>query len=414
MNQLLKLILFVGLLGLWSNESQADLLYVANHATGSIAVYDADTGMLINPSFITGLIRPRGLAIDNGALYISDFGTGKVGKYDARTGAVINPALVSGVIFPDAVAVSDNVLYVANMDGREANLGKVRTFDATTGAVLNSLLISDLNFPVGLAVDGNKLFVLLYGDGRGSIGEYDAGTGIVLNSTFIPRVIEANGMVLSGRSLWVDWGTRAPDGAVYKYTVDPEHLAENPGTPPVIPALDRPTSIAVSGDNLYVAFFRDGTVRKYNARTGELLNDKLITTPPGAIGGMIVLTGDSPAMLPDAKGDPMMSTANQLVATVVSSMDYLILGTVLLLVLAVMGLFVIYRDRNPEEPVPEEPRRFHFPTPFYLGLLTLLLMIIALGGYFTFAKVIFTLDANIEGLKNPDGKPVVGSSPHGA
>ncbi len=74
-------------------------------SNGTVAVYDAVTGGVVNASFITGLNSPLGLAISGNNLFVANFGSGTVGEYDATTGATINANFVTGLNGPVDLAV---------------------------------------------------------------------------------------------------------------------------------------------------------------------------------------------------------------------------------------------------------------------------------------------------------------------
>jgi WD40 repeat protein len=217
-----------------------DTLFVANTADGTIGTYNATTGAPINANFITG--AGGGLAVSGNTLFVvcggRSTGSGTVGEYDASTGAVINANFVTGLTAPRTIAVSGNTLLVTcNGSGPPGSTlsGIVSAYDANTGAVINANFIKGLSNPQGLAVSGNNLFVA--DAGTDTISEYDANTGRVINAKFIT-------------------GVRA-DGVI-QFSV--------------------PIGIAVSGDDLLVANnVANGTVGRYNAITGALIDAHFIT-----------------------------------------------------------------------------------------------------------------------------------------
>ena len=60
-----------------------------------------------------------------------------VSEYDAKTGAVINPGFITGLFFPEGLAVKGNTLFVANA-GNTLNNGTVGEYNATTGKAINA------------------------------------------------------------------------------------------------------------------------------------------------------------------------------------------------------------------------------------------------------------------------------------
>jgi sugar lactone lactonase YvrE len=69
-------------------------LFVAEGSNGTVAEFNADTGQLLNASFITGLGDAESVTTDDdGHIYVST--QSSIGEYDADTGAAINPDLVN-------------------------------------------------------------------------------------------------------------------------------------------------------------------------------------------------------------------------------------------------------------------------------------------------------------------------------
>ncbi|HZZ58832.1 MAG TPA: hypothetical protein VFE31_13450 [Opitutaceae bacterium] len=74
-------------------DSDGDL-FTADGSTGTVSEFDAATGQLLNPDFITGLGWAVSVATDNsGDLFVSS--QNSIGEYSAVTGAVINADLIS-------------------------------------------------------------------------------------------------------------------------------------------------------------------------------------------------------------------------------------------------------------------------------------------------------------------------------
>src|ERR1700745_4046169 len=96
-------------------------------------------------------------------IFVANSGAGTIGDY-AASGAAINPSLISGLNGPTGVAVSDQRLFVTN-----ATSGTIGEY-TVSGTTINASLISGLNGPAGIAVSGGNLFVA--NKGNGTIGEY--------------------------------------------------------------------------------------------------------------------------------------------------------------------------------------------------------------------------------------------------
>jgi glucose/arabinose dehydrogenase len=84
---------------------------------------NAHAGAAINPSFITGLSNPVGLAVFGNTVFVANSYVNTVGKYNATTGAAINASFITGLSNPEGLAVSGNTLFVANYGG---TVGKYR------------------------------------------------------------------------------------------------------------------------------------------------------------------------------------------------------------------------------------------------------------------------------------------------
>lgn len=198
-----------------------DTLLATNYSTGVIGAYNATTGAVINANFITGLNFPDALAISGNTLFVSNqvtssssappFVPGFVSTYNATTGALINPSFITGLSSPGRLLVSGNTLFVENGDvgPRAFSIG---TYNASNGAAINPNFITTgpsnpngLAF-TGIALLGNTLFVADYGFGAlgaGTVGEYDGTTGTAINSNFISGLNGPEGLALLGNTLFV-------------------------------------------------------------------------------------------------------------------------------------------------------------------------------------------------------------------
>ena len=109
------LVLFLGTLLAVQAHGQ---IYVSDNTNGTVGEYNLD-GTAINPSLISGLTQPAGLALSGKHLYVIVHGDGTNGTvqvYNATTGAVINPSLVTAPQLPEILALSGNNLYVVRPD----------------------------------------------------------------------------------------------------------------------------------------------------------------------------------------------------------------------------------------------------------------------------------------------------------
>jgi len=225
------LIVFLGTLLAGQARGQ---IFVANSGSGTIGEYDYNNGGTMQPSLVSGLSSPWGIAVSGANLLVANNTAGTIGKYNVTTGATVNASLVSGLSSPRGVAVSGGYLYVANYKS-----GTIGEYNATTGATVNASLVSGLNGPTGIAVSGGYLYVANYKSG--TIGEYNATTGATVNASLV-----------SG--------------------------------------LRRPAGIAVPGANLFVANSGTGTIGEYNATTGATVKASLVSGLSGPIGIAVVAT----------------------------------------------------------------------------------------------------------------------------
>jgi YVTN family beta-propeller protein len=216
--------------------------------SSTVAEYDATTGALINPNFITGLYNADGLAVYGNNLFVVwGLGTGRIGEYDATTGAVVNANFIKGLSDPWTLTVSGNTLFVANYGPNT-----VYEYDATTGALIKP--INTGGEPFGVAASGNNLLVCATSTSLGvgtTVSEYNATTGASINPNFIT-------------------------GLVYE-----------------------PFALAVSGNNLLVEQGESGAeIQEYNATTGALINANFITGLISGINSAFPFYGNAIAVSP--------------------------------------------------------------------------------------------------------------------
>ena len=113
--------------------------------------------------------------------------------------------------------------------------GVVSEYSASTGEMINAQVITGLNGPYGLLVRGNTLFVAdSFG---GAVRKYNANTGFPINANFITGLHKPAGLAVIRTFL-----------------------------PPVL-----------GGNFLFVANETNGTVGKYDANNGAVINASFIT-----------------------------------------------------------------------------------------------------------------------------------------
>ena len=126
----------------------------------SVGEYDVSTNpaTLIKANFITGLNGATGLAVSGNNLFVANAGNGTVGVYNATTGAVINANLITGLTarlgVSTGLAVSGNNLFVANFTSPGADTSTVSEYNVSTNTatLIKANFITGLNGLVGLAV----------------------------------------------------------------------------------------------------------------------------------------------------------------------------------------------------------------------------------------------------------------------
>lgn len=227
-------------------------LYVGSDLPGPMQVgtYDASTGAAMNSSFITsfGISGPSALLLSGNILYVAS--AAAVTAYNATTAAVITSFGTGFPAFIGGLALSGNILYVTN---EATGTNTVKTYDATTGAAL-SLTINLGTRPSGIAVSGNTLYVAE--ENANLVIGFNAITGAATG--FSIPVTFPQSLALSGNNLYVGYGAGT---ARYDATTG----AAIPFSSPIIGGS---LGVAISGDNLYVAFAGAGNVSEFDATTG--------------------------------------------------------------------------------------------------------------------------------------------------
>ncbi len=343
-------------------------LYFLNPDESSVSKYDADTGALIKADFITGLVGPKNLVYANGAIFITQLGTslfngGFVGKYDAATGAPINPSLVSGLSVPQFVAVAGDDLLIGSFDGsgRYSVVGK---YNSETGAVINRFFISIQGGLDGLAATQDRIYIGSEGVASG-LASYDAKSGAVINAHLCP--FSSNGIAAEGDAVWLSASVRYVGGATggNTFRIDGTSGANTMGLmSPLVRGIGGP--IAVSGDEIFI-FTLQGEVRKYNASTGDEINARFITLPPGTHGVLAAVPRAAPAGsgLADAARNTFSTHHLIYLQALVYSfpaIGYSVLAVGLLVVVGALVLLVRFLRRRPAA-VPAEPMAPAQPQP---------------------------------------------------
>jgi hypothetical protein len=165
-------------LGGYGITTNGTALWVSNVNQDTINSYSTETGLPVSaPPLVSGLNKPRGVAVSGNVLYVADTDISGIKSLDATTGSPIASSRL-GFDEPRGIAVSGNRVYVSNFGNNT-----IGVYDGTTCNPINASFISGLGGPIGLKVKGNTLYVAEAAAGR--ISTYDAKTGAVINANLI-------------------------------------------------------------------------------------------------------------------------------------------------------------------------------------------------------------------------------------
>jgi DNA-binding beta-propeller fold protein YncE len=148
-----------------------------------------------------------------------------------------------------------------------------------------------------------------------------------------------------GDDLWI-----ANAGALFKMNADTGlSVLGFPFPRPLIPNLGYSGAIAVAGDDLYVANQHDGIVSKYNATTGELINDRFVPPLDDQLGGIAVApqsaSGDH--ALADLEFESRARFSNFAMVMLMDG-NYIFLIVGMMIAFIIVGvLWLIFRRRTP-------------------------------------------------------------------
>jgi len=198
-------------------------LYVTNFNAGRIDRYDTVDGLVggaRSVGFISGLSIPTGIVVSGGQIFVESYTLGTISVYDAATGHLINANLITGLDHPWGLAVSGGELFVTNVGNGSTGTGFVGAY-TTSGTTVNANLITGLTAPRGIAVGGsisgntNALFVATSYDSQGHqhVGEYTTAGGTV-NASFITAMQNPYGVAVSGNNLFV---SNVGNSTIYEY-----------------------------------------------------------------------------------------------------------------------------------------------------------------------------------------------------
>lgn len=147
---------------------------------GSIAIISKE-GKIVNPSWVSGLNAPKGMAISNGKLYVTDID--EFVEIDIATAKVSNKWKVEGAQFLNDVAAYNGTVYFTDM-----NTGKVHAF--ANGAITTISEGNETINGIAVATDGT-----IHGLDASGLKKWNAdGTSTVVNA----QVTGGDGLVILG------------------------------------------------------------------------------------------------------------------------------------------------------------------------------------------------------------------------
>lgn len=271
----------------------AQTLFVVNGAGTTVGAYDANTGAVINASFISSALPPMSVAVSGNDLFVGYWGdsggngNGRgIARYNATTGALIDSSFIPGIA-PTGMTVLNNTLYVS-----DAVWDVVRSYNATTGAVINASLFSGINnnlWGALAAVPNASIYGtdVVFFSSAGIPGATGPAGGVFghpspsyPNEPYLdPYTMTADhngephggiyGLAHSGNLMWAVH----QDGKIAAYD---DHYGLPVAGPAVITGSQVPFAATAYGNTLFVSNL-GGTVATYNATTGELINASFIT-----------------------------------------------------------------------------------------------------------------------------------------
>jgi VCBS repeat-containing protein len=161
-------------------------IYASSVDSGEILRFDASTGNLVEPAFVSGFTSPSGMAFGpNGNLYVSNIDFGNVIEVDASTGTKLGAFVLGGtggLTGPvDLAFGADGHLYVADYDGNA-----IRKYDGTTGAYLGDFVAS-ITTPeqITFGPDGH---LYVSSDAGNRVERFDGSTGASMGNFVDPGV----------------------------------------------------------------------------------------------------------------------------------------------------------------------------------------------------------------------------------
>ena len=264
----------------------SQICVISNNISGSnaINIYNFD-GTYSNTISLLNMANPNFLATDGTNLYVNYISLGTIGKYTI-SGSIVNPSLISGLNTPLGMAISGTNLFVADVN----RIGKY----STTGAIINSNLITNLSNPVGLLVINTNLFVTF--NSTGKIGKYTL-DGVEIDASLISNLDSPVGLATDGTNLFVaNYGSHSnpsnPMGTIGEYSSSGTAIA-----PVLVNGLGGANFISIIGTNIYIVKNELSVIGQYTT-SGATVNASLVTTSGHNFSGIATVPIHNPAPPP--------------------------------------------------------------------------------------------------------------------
>ena len=221
------------LLGLAAAPSAQARIYWSNfNNPNTIGRAELD-GTGANKSFITGVQKPYGVAVDGAHVYWINNNTNAIGRANLD-GTGVNQSFIPTSSRPIGVAVDGAHLYWTNYNA--GGIGRANL----DGTGVNQSFITGASGPSGVAVD--RAYVYWTNDTGGSIGRA-ALNGTATNQSFITGANEPYGVAIDGAHVyWANFGTNAIGRANLDGTAKSQSF---------ITGAKKPFGVAVDGAHVY-------------------------------------------------------------------------------------------------------------------------------------------------------------------
>ena len=245
-------------------------IFVSDWSSGKVGEWTT-SGSSTNPSLITGLSEPNGIAASGGYLYVVNKQANTIGKY-TMAGQVVDASFITGLSGPTQLIASGTSLYVMNTSN--TTIGKYSTAGQTVSSAFITLTQS---FPYSMALSGTSLFVVAQSQGSHShsnsfVVQYSASNGTFLGDVIseVPGSAPGfYGLAASETSLYLSFYYTS--GYISEYTT-----AGSLVNAKLIDNLNAPQNLVLSETDLYVLEIGSNRIGQYTT-SGQTVNAALVT-----------------------------------------------------------------------------------------------------------------------------------------